>query len=1055
MQGFRGLLSRLKPYSGLFLAGLIFFGLFSFFLWFVHPGRAYQVPEWKVQVGETQLTQNFPYDFTVRGGSEIVLSAAVPPQMQTLVLPQVIADRVEVQLNGENIALFEGHRPFDSWFVPRWVCLDDFVSPGENRVTLRVQSRGRILMSQSPYFQDSDLFLYRLEWFTFFNDEVTLMVMGMCFLLGFLLIFLGRLVPDHKQSYVAIGVSCFFIGLGFLESFYRKLVPLGSFSWILESLKYVYLLLATYLIMYGIESYQDFSARFSRKVLLVNLVCLGLSMIGFVQAFLFAICLDVLLMVFNLVRKKQSKFSLPAMLLALSILYEIVKGFSLRLPSFPMLTYGTFAITLGSGFVLVRDYQKTHQELQATSSELFASYEEMTAMNEELESSYRELDKKVEERTRELNVAISSLQMLMDNTDDGFLSFQKDLLVEPVYSKECRTIFGFDLQGKHFPSLVFPKDPEMHGFLESIFPRILSEDSFQSQEMLISLLPEEAQIKDKTVIFEYRLIGGEGGVKRIMVILRDITERRQLENKIERERNILKMVVHVLRNREDFLETLNDFQEFLVHGAHQIASLTVAGEDRSAMLFRSIHTFKGNFSNFDLMHVVQALHQLETEISKRQQELQAMDPEKWEAFFREFGLGRALQKDLAILKENISPEFFDTQSRCMIHPDRLVSLERKINSELPSPLSEDIIGELRKIRYQSLKELLNHVPSFVNRLALRLGKFVYPVRLEGEDVLVDREYFKGLTKALVHVFRNAVDHGIEGIEERISKGKPEYGSIRVMIRLQGLSVEICVEDDGRGIDLEQVRSHALKKGFLGKECDSDPATNQALIDCLFADSFSTREQVSTVSGRGVGLSALKTELRKMGGEATLETEKGKFTRFCFRVPLNQIKPKRISPEEILGPLVQNSKEYLRKSAAIPEKHLGKWETREADVVDLQAYSAFFTILGAARSVFCISMNHEMAHRLVDSFSLEGISSGEETLLLEDGVAEIGNIILGNSLKSIAPDENLVTFQSPITMHTISGKIRSGQSRVLTTHFHDGEKTLCLYLITDFPEYQGG
>lgn len=155
------------------------------------------------------------------------------------------------------------------------------------------------------------------------------------------------------------------------------------------------------------------------------------------------------------------------------------------------------------------------------------------------------------------------------------------------------------------------------------------------------------------------------------------------------------------------------------------------------------------------------------------------------------------------------------------------------------------------------------------------------LRLEGGDLMIDTELLQGLLDPLGHLLRNAVDHGIEEPEARQAAGKPRHGVVTISVRRDGNLIEWLCEDDGRGVDLDAVRRRALERGLLETDAPDDP---QALTRLVFLPGFSTRDTVTRMSGRGVGLDVVYDRVRSLKGSVDLSTAAGGGSRFRLRLP---------------------------------------------------------------------------------------------------------------------------------------------------------------------------
>jgi len=206
--------------------------------------------------------------------------------------------------------------------------------------------------------------------------------------------------------------------------------------------------------------------------------------------------------------------------------------------------------------------------------------------------------------------------------------------------------------------------------------------------------------------------------------------------------------------------------------------------------------------------------------------------------------------------------------------------------------SEDLIElehNVQETHYQSLSLrmfpisiLFEEFPMAVRELCQELGKKI-ELKLEGGESELDKRVLEELRGPMVHLLRNACDHGIESPEKRIKAKKPEMGQVRISVYPKGNQVEIIIADDGKGIDYEKVKDKAVEMGFL-QEKQAEAMTEEELRQFLFRPGFTTSKIVTEVSGRGVGLDVVKTALERLGGDILVESEKGNGTTIKLQVP---------------------------------------------------------------------------------------------------------------------------------------------------------------------------
>ncbi len=190
--------------------------------------------------------------------------------------------------------------------------------------------------------------------------------------------------------------------------------------------------------------------------------------------------------------------------------------------------------------------------------------------------------------------------------------------------------------------------------------------------------------------------------------------------------------------------------------------------------------------------------------------------------------------------------------------------------------------EIMRIRMVKVERVFNKFPRMVRDLARKLGKKVEFV-MEGLETELDRTVLDEISDPLIHLIRNAVDHGIEPPEERKAAGKSEVGRIRLAAWRERNNIIIEVEDDGRGIDIEKVRRKAVEKGLI-TQSEAEAMSDEEAMMLIFTPGFSTRDQATEVSGRGVGMDVVKTTVEKLGGNLKIYSEKGKGTRIRIQLP---------------------------------------------------------------------------------------------------------------------------------------------------------------------------
>ncbi len=195
----------------------------------------------------------------------------------------------------------------------------------------------------------------------------------------------------------------------------------------------------------------------------------------------------------------------------------------------------------------------------------------------------------------------------------------------------------------------------------------------------------------------------------------------------------------------------------------------------------------------------------------------------------------------------------------------------------------DLQNTVMRLRMQPCKRLFQSLPRVVRDASRTLGKRVR-LELAGEDVEIDKTVIDALSGPLIHLVRNALDHGLEPPEQRAAMGKPEEGVLRVQAVHLGDKVQILVSDDGRGMDGHRIMQSALGKGLIS-ESDAARLSEREMLDLIFLPGFSTKEQVSEMSGRGVGMDVVRSAVQGLRGRVDITTRANQGTELSLELPL--------------------------------------------------------------------------------------------------------------------------------------------------------------------------
>lgn len=503
-----------------------------------------------------------------------------------------------------------------------------------------------------------------------------------------------------------------------------------------------------------------------------------------------------------------------------------------------------------------------------------------------------ELANKAEVESRRLIEKTSAaVRNLLDNAGQGFLSFGPDLVVSEEHSLECIHFFRGPVGGKNVVDLLGRHmDEDACDTMRQALTRTFTAKAPLQRKVYLSLLPSKMEIYDRTLTLEFKLIQNDGDVK-FMAVLTDVTEKEELQRRMAEERANLRMIVKAVSEQNDLLTALDELRAFFPAGALEIIKTGDSPSEALAELFRVVHTFKGDFGQRHMLCASARLHQIEDALSRLARNPKAITQEALRDIVEEADAQEVLGNDVTTMSQVLGLAFFENRKTFVVSRQTLRRLESMLVELLPPEDATEPLALLRSISLYNFKDTLEGYRDTLRTLALNLGKGIADLDVVGDDVMVEKSVYQPFVKSLVHVFRNIADHGIEPLEKRLAAGKPELGRVSCQITAESSErIRLVIRDDGGGIDLDKVLA---KAATIMDPLDAARLSQEQLLDLLFMDNFSTKDSISLVSGRGVGLAAVRSEINKLSGHVQIVSHRGAGTEFHFILPLLEEKPSRL------------------------------------------------------------------------------------------------------------------------------------------------------------------
>lgn len=469
-------------------------------------------------------------------------------------------------------------------------------------------------------------------------------------------------------------------------------------------------------------------------------------------------------------------------------------------------------------------------------------------IKESAQEEQARLEGLVAARTRELDRRNEDMRLVLDNVGQGFLSVKLDGSMSDERSAIVREWFGGASSASFF-------DYMEQRFLGKGASFRLAFDNLREDWMPIELgidqLPKQLESGGRHFGFSYRPIRDGERLDKLLVVVSDVTAIVESQRAEEEERELVQVMRWMMSDRTGFLSFLGEADE-LVHAIF-------ANESNRTERLREVHTLKGNAAIFGFHSIARLCHALEDQMVECGEDLTLEERQR-------------VRTAWSRLRDKMRPFVEGRKSDALDVPRKEY---QRIVREVSAHTRHSTIGSLLTAwELEPIEDRFLRVADYAHGLAERLGKGPLDVRVEANEVRLDGDEWSRFWQAIVHVVRNAVDHGLESQDERSALGKGEQGVLILRSTLAEGRLAIEVEDQGRGIDWARVAEVARERGLPA-------STRHDLELALFSDQLSTRTNASETSGRGVGLSAVRQICLETDGEIAITSVSGQGTTFRF------------------------------------------------------------------------------------------------------------------------------------------------------------------------------
>ncbi len=470
-----------------------------------------------------------------------------------------------------------------------------------------------------------------------------------------------------------------------------------------------------------------------------------------------------------------------------------------------------------------------------------------------IQTGLRDANEGLRKARDEAEAAKRGTQLILDNMGQGFLMVDVDGVVAEGRSAVVEAWLGPFPRGARIWEYIGTVDREVGMSLELGWSAL--KDDVLPVELVIYQMPQRLALGERHYQFSYCPILEGAQVTNMVIVISDSTVIVERERVEAAHSELVSVLHHAMKDRPGFFEFVDE--------ANEMVQIVSSGEyaNRSELM-RIVHTLKGNCGLVGIASFAKYCHELETRMLESERPLAVSEREQFRCAWA------GVSARLAMFTGSSGAEKIE------IAAAEYRALKEALAEAVPHA---ELLKMTEEWRYQPTSLRLERIAGQASALATRLDKGELKIVIEDNTVRIAPAKWSRFWGAFVHVVRNAVDHGIESAEERVARGKPEAGLLLLRTALVDEEVLVEIRDDGRGIDWAAIADKARHLGLPS-------ITHDDLVEALFADGLSTRDEATEVSGRGVGMGAVRAVCRELGGVVRVESTLHAGTLIQFRIP---------------------------------------------------------------------------------------------------------------------------------------------------------------------------
>lgn len=547
------------------------------------------------------------------------------------------------------------------------------------------------------------------------------------------------------------------------------------------------------------------------------------------------------------------------------------------------------------------------RQLKRLTNQDGVNYEELLRVIEKTYDEFQETQKRADRTNsilvdevmslnEKINHEMQNVKDLLNTIEQGIFTFDKDLKIGTSFSTKAKIYFNLRTSQENDLASALNLNPAQIKSYESWIKNLFKPKALKRWHKYVALAPLKEisiEVNEEILVLslDYKPVTKDEQLDRVMVLSTDVTRARAISDELERQKNIQnRHVEHVeafFSNDHNslhlFMKDLNDLEDSVAELSQMLLSETTNPDITLQNLknfFSDVHTIKSSSGSQGFHYLASVCHKLEDllDLAISMPGKLSLTPVIFKPLSEEAGQIRKFWDQLC--------HYSDSEATIAVRRDSYQKLCKDLSSvSLTTP--PEIKEAVLTLHYLSVRSFSQKYNKIIKNLSQKNNLWIDDLVVQIENDCISPELAATIDPILLHLIRNSVDHGMESKEQRLANQKGP-GTIRLEVKKQGSDYSLYLDDNGSGICPDHVFTAALKNNLV-KEEQRLTMTDQDKLDLIFLPNFSTKDSVSSVSGRGVGMYAVKAMVLNHGGTIKVSSKPGQGTGFIITIPENSLK----------------------------------------------------------------------------------------------------------------------------------------------------------------------